>query len=506
VSEYLAVDLGAESGRVMAGHFDGARVTLQELHRFPNVPVRLPDGLHWNTLGMFREMLAGLRLAGERLGPALAGIGVDSWGVDFGLLDAAGRLLGNPYSYRDARTDGMPTLAARTVSSAEQYRRTGIAQMQINTIYQLLSMARSGDPVLEAARTLLMTPDLMHFWLTGERVVERSNASTSGALGVDGTWAVDLLQRLGIATQMLIAPSPAGTQVGILRESLRQECGLGAVPVITPATHDTACAVVAVPAAPASAGRGHVYLSSGTWSLLGVELQEPNLSEDARLAGFTNESGAAGTFRFLINIMGLWLLQECRRVWAGRTEAGAWSYEEMIARAAAADSPGVLINVDDPAFLHPEDMPAAILASLTPAERDRLAEPVALVRAILESLAVAYRVTIEEIERLTGIEVTTVHIVGGGSRNTLLCQLTADATGREVAAGPVEATALGNVLVQAMGAGEIAGLAQAREVVKASTAVQRYEPRAAGGADWPERHARLRALRAQARLTAAASG
>jgi rhamnulokinase len=341
-----------------------------------------------------------------------------------------------------------------------------------------------------------MVPDLLHYWLSGERACERSNASTSGALDVDGRWARDLLQRLEVPTHMLIDPIAAGTSLGALRPALRQECGLGAVPVIVPATHDTACAIVAVPAGTARERGGHVYVSSGTWSLLGMELTQPNLSEEARQAGFTNESGAAGTFDFHTNIMGLWLVQECRRAWARRGTSDDWSYAELMARAAAMDSPGVLIDVDDPAFLHPDDMPAAILAGLTPEQRARVADPIALVRAILESLAVAYRVTVEQVERLTGTAVRAIHIVGGGSRNSLLCQLTADATGREVQAGPAEATAMGNVLIQAMGSGEIGDLAQARAVARASAQVERYEPRADGV--WDERHAQLLALRAQA--------
>jgi rhamnulokinase len=504
MTRYIAADLGAESGRIIAGSFDGERLDLEELYRFPNLPVRTPDGLHWDMLGIYREILSGLRLAGDRYGRSFAGIGVDSWGVDYGLLDARGRLLGNPYTYRDARTDGLPAEAARRVSAAEQYTRTGIAQMPINTIYQLMAAARSEDRCLDLAQSLLMVPDLLHFWLCEQPACERSNASTSGALGVDGIWARDLLQRLDVPTHMLIDPVAAGTVLGRLRPGPRQDCGLGDIPIIAPATHDTACAVVAVPAEPARDGDGHAYISSGTWSLLGMELAEPNLSEAARQAGFTNEHGAAGTFDFHINIMGLWLVQECRRAWARQGIQGNWSYSELIAQAASIPSPDVMINVDDPAFLHPDDMPAAILASLEPAERARAADPVALVRAILECLALAYRVTVEQVEQLTGTTVRAVHIVGGGARNTLLCQLTADVTGREVLAGPVEATAMGNVLIQAMGSREIGGLVQARAVARASAQVERYEPRLNGA--WDERHARLLAMRAKARMAGAGDG
>jgi rhamnulokinase len=478
MTRYLAADLGAESGRVIAGTFDGRRVELEELHRFANLPVRTPDGWHWDALGIYREILAGLRLARERYGQAIDGVGVDSWGVDYGLLDAAGRLLGNPYHYRDPRTDGLPEVAATRVSAEEQYSRTGIAQMQINTIYQLMAAVRSRDAGLEAAHSLLMMPDLLHFWLTGMRACERTNASTSGALGVDGLWARDVLERLDVPTHMLAEPVAAGTLLGSLRQGVRQETGLGQVPVIIPATHDTACAVVSVPAAPARPGHGHVYISCGTWSLLGMEIAAPNLSEGARLARFTNESGAAGTFRFHVNIMGLWLLQECRRAWLRRDPRGPWQYDELMARVSALPSPGVRIDVDHPSFLLPDEMPAAILASLSPEDRQRVADPICLARAIVESLAEAYRSRIAVVEELTGTHVETVHLVGGGSRNVLLCRLTADATGREVIAGPAEGTALGNVLVQAMGAGEVGSLAQAREVARASAEVRHYEPQA----------------------------
>jgi rhamnulokinase len=289
---------------------------------------------------------------------------------------------------------------------------------------------------------------------------------------------------------MLLEPTPPGTSLGEVRPAVREECGLGAVPVILPATHDTACAVVAVPAAPRPAGEGHAYISSGTWSLLGLELRHPILSEEARLAGFTHEGGAGGTYCFLTNIMGLWLVQECRRVWARL--GMSWSYEELTARAAAVTSPGVVLDVDDPAFLHPADMPAAINGQLTRTGQKTMHDPVELVRAIFEGLALKYRVALERAEQLSGSRVRVIHVVGGGARNELLCQLTADACGRSVAAGPAEATALGNVLVQAMGCGEVRSLAEAHAIARSSARLRVHEPRGSSG--WDERHARLASL------------
>lgn len=472
-TSYAAVDLGAESGRVVVGTLRDGRVDLEEIHRFPNVPVRLPDGLHWDVLRLYAEILDGLRLAGRRFGDGLAGIGVDSWAVDYGLVDDAGRLLGNPYSYRDARTDGMRERAAAIVSPDEQYARTGIAQLPFNTLYQLMALGRSGEASVSHAASLLMIPDLIHFWLCGERAAEYTNATTTGALGVDGAWARDLLDRLGAPSHMLLDPVPAGTRLGTLRRAVQDGCDLGAVPLYLPATHDTGSAVVAVPAA-GDAG-GHAYISCGTWSLLGLELDHPIAGRDARRAGFTNEGGVAGTFRFLTNISGLWLLQECRRAWA--RHGVSWDYGDLSSRAAAVPSPDVVFDVDDPGFLHPQDMPSAINEALGRTGQGPIAHAPDLARAILENLALKYRVQLARAERLAGTRVSAIHMLGGGARNDLLCQLTADACDRAVVAGPAEATALGNVLVQAMGAGQIGGLRQAHEVARASAALRTYEPR-----------------------------
>jgi len=491
-SRYLAVDLGAESGRVMVGTLEGGRVALEEVHRFPNAPARTPDGLHWDVLRLYNDILSGLRAAVARHGRAFAGVGVDSWAVDYGLLDAGGRLLGNPYHYRDSRTDGLREAVARVISPAEQFARTGIAQLPFNTIYQLAAQRADGDRTLELATSLLMIPDLLHYWLSGELSAEYTNATSTGLLGVDGAWAHDFLERLGVPAGMLLTPLQPGSVAGQVRQAVREECGLGDVPVILPATHDTASAVVAVPAGLASGDETHAYISSGTWSLLGLTLSAPVTSEEARLAGFTNEGGVGGTYRFLTNIMGLWLVQECRRAWA---RAGfSYSYEELTHGAMSQPAPGVALDVDDPAFLHPADMPAAVADQLRLGGQTAPTEPLAITRLILESLALRYRERLREAERLTGRRVGAVHIVGGGARNAALCQLTADACGRPVLAGPAEATALGNVLAQALGRGEIADLAAARAVARASADVRTYQPGAGGY--WDDLEGRLTAARA----------
>ncbi len=469
---YVAVDLGAESGRVIVGTLRNGRVDLDEVHRFPNRAVRLPDGLHWNVLRLYSEVLVGLGAASRRYGSTLASIGVDSWAVDYALLDGEGRLLGAPFSYRDARTDGVRERLAQRVDLSTLYVRTGIAPLPFNTIYQLGAQVEHGDPILPVARTMLLLPDLLHYWLCGAQAAEYTNATTTGMLGLDGAWAHDLLDRLGLPGRLappIIAP---GTRLGKLLPAVAAECGLGAVDVVAPATHDTASAVAAVPMV--ADGLTHAYISSGTWSLLGLELRAPVTTEEARLAGFTNEGGVDGTYRFLTNIMGLWLVQESRRAWA--REGLDLGYDELTARAGASPPTGIVIDVDDAALLHPDDMPAALRRQIVWSGQEAPDDPVVLVRAILESLARRYAEALREAERLAGVFVATVHIVGGGSRNGVLCQLAADAVGLPVEAGPVEATALGAVLVQAMSDGRVAGLEEARVMARRDGGIKRYLP------------------------------
>jgi rhamnulokinase len=446
--EYGAVDLGATSGRVFAGGLGDGRVELRELHRFENRPVRLPDGLRWNLLHLFTEALAGLRAAGP-----LAGIGVDTWGVDYALLDERRRVLGLPFHYRDERTSGMVERAFARIPAEELYAVTGIQTMPINTVFQLL--ADEGSAALAAAERIALVPDLLAYWLAGELANERTNASTTGLLDArSGDWAHDAIARLGLPGRLFGPLVDPGTALG---PALAHH-ELGEPTVYAVASHDTASAFAAAPIADEHAA----VLSSGTWSLLGLELPEPVLAD----RDLTNERGVDGTTRLLKNVMGMWLLEECRRAW------GDTSYDELHRLAEAETGEAALFDPDDEAFLAPGDMPGRIAAAcgLDPGDRGRM------VQAILASLACKYRWVLERLEAVTGRDVRRIHVIGGGARNALLCRLTADACGREVHAGPVEATALGNVLVQARAAGELGSLAELRTVAAASAEPVVYEP------------------------------
>ena len=482
--KFLAFDLGAASVRGVVGRFDGDRLELAEVHRFPNGPVRILDSLHWDVLRLFDEIKRGLARTVQEHGPELAGIGLDTWGVDFALLDRDGALLGNPYHYRDRRTDGMMEEVFRRVPREEVFELTGIQFLQLNTLYQIFSMALRESPALAAADTLLMTPDLFNFWLTGRQVSEFTIATTSQLYDPrQGTWSKALFEKLGLPFHILPEIVPPGTVLGPLLPSVAKEVGLGEVPVIAPACHDTGSAVAAVPAR----GRDYAYISSGTWSVMGVEVTEPIITAQSLANNFSNEGGVEGTFRFLKNIMGLWLVQECRRMWAKAGED--LSYADLTEIAAQAPPFGPIVDPDDHVFLHPDDMPAAIQAFC-----QRTGQPVpedkgAIIRCALESLALKYRFTLEELESVLGRELGTIHIVGGGSQNQLLCQLTADATGRLVVAGPVEATAVGSIVMQALARGYVASLDEARQVVRRSFDVVTYEP--GDVSRWDEAYGRL---------------
>jgi rhamnulokinase len=467
-----AVDLGASSGRVMAVDVVPERVALTEVHRFPNGPVRVGDTLHWDVLGLYRGVLDGLRAAGAD-GPVPAGVGIDSWAVDHGLLDATGALLGNPVHYRDRRTDGVPERVHAMLPAAELYAVNGLQVLPFNTVYQLVAAA--GSPQLAAARRLLLIPDLLGHWLTGAQACsgfsEVTNASTTGLLDVrTRTWSAAIAGRLGIDAGLLAPLVEPGTRIGELAPHVLAETGLaGPVPLLAVGSHDTASAVVGVPAR----DDRFAYVATGTWSLVGVELDAPVLSEAGRAANFTNELGVDGRVRYLRNVMGLWLLQECLRDWGGPELA------PLLAAAAREPSLRSVVDAGDPGFLPPGDMPARIAAACA-----RLGEPVppsrpATVRCILDSLALAHRRAVHAAAALSGREVDVVHVVGGGARNTLLCRLTADACGLPVVAGPVEAAAYGNALVQARALGALpGGLAELRRVLRASTDLVRYEPTA----------------------------
>lgn len=472
-----AVDLGAESGRVVVGRYDGTLVELEVAHRFPNRPLRLPDGLHWNAPGLLAEILHGLGEAAAA-GP-LDGVGIDGWGCDYALLDGAGRMLGLPFHYRDERV--IPEIVARAhacVGRSELYRRTGIQTMPINTIFQL--RAEAGGAAASVAERIALIPDLIGLWLTGVLVNEETIASTTGLLQAHGRgWAVDLVGRLGLPRRPFTAEvAPPGVELGPVLPGHAGAAGAAAgTPVRTVAAHDTASAFAAAPLL----GSHGAVLSSGTWSLLGVELSEPELGPDAAALNLTNERGIGGTTRLLRNVMGLWLVQECRRAWHERGLDLDYDELQTLAREAPPEVP--VFDPDHGALLHGGDMPARIAEILAATGQRAPTDPGELLRSILVSLACKYRVVTEQLEHVAERRIDTIHVVGGGARNELLCRLTADLVGRPVLAGPVEATALGNVLVQALALGELADLGELREVTARSVSPRRYEPHGSHAAD-----------------------
>ena len=464
-----AVDLGASSGRVMLAEVGPGVLELRELNRFWNGPVRVNGTLHWDILHLYRAILEGLHLAGP-----IDSIGIDSWAVDYGLLDRSGRLLGNPVHYRDSRTDGVMERVLSTIPASELYAVTGLQQLPFNTIYQL-----AADSLPEDAATLLMIPDLLAYWLTGEIGVERTNASTTQLYDVlVRDWSDEVVSRAGIPRRVLPVLREPGDVIGNV---VPDETGLSpGIPVIAVGSHDTASAVVAVPAS----GERFAYISSGTWSLVGLELDEPVLTDAAREANFTNEGGVDGRTRFLRNVMGLWILQECRRVWGD-------DLEDLLRAAAEAPPFAVLIDPDAPEFLAPGNMPARIEEQCRRTGQEPPRNRGAAVRCILESLALAYRRTLRAAQTIAGREVDVLHVIGGGSQNELLCQLTADACGVPVLAGPVEASALGNVLVQARALGEpFPDLDAMRALVRATHSLRRYDPQGKP-ADWDAAESRM---------------
>lgn len=482
--DLVAIDLGASSGRAMLGQFDGERVRLRELHRFSNGPVALPDGIHWDVLGIWSDVKRGLALAAREPSVELAGVGIDTWGVDFGLLDRGGALIGNPYHYRDSRTDGMLKAAFERVPQAQIFGQTGIQFMEFNTLYQLLSMVLNESAELEIAESLLMMPDLLNYWLTGRKVGEFSICTTSQCYDtLKGDWAWTLLEALGIPTDIFPEVIPSASIVGEMLPSVAQDLGMAPIPVLAPACHDTGSAVAAVPAT----GAGFAYVSCGTWSLMGTELATPLVNEGSLRLSLTNEGGVCDTFRFLKNITGLWLVQECRRQWSLDGEKLSW--DELTIMASEAEPLRAVIDPDCPDFLKLGDMPARICACC-----DRTGQWVPeskgeIIRCALEGLALKYRWVLEGIEDVMGRHLSPLHLVGGGIRNKLLCQFAADATGREVIAGPVEATAIGNILTQVMALGELGSLAELRQVVRNSFEIIHYEP--SGDPRWEDAYARL---------------
>jgi len=488
---FLAIDMGASSGRHVAGLFDGRQLQLSEIYRFENGPTPAAGHLYWDLLHQWTHVWRGLRAAGTQL-KNLTSVGVDTWGVDFALLGRGDELLANPVHYRDTRTDGLMERAFARVPRETIFAHTGLQFMQFNTLYQLWAMRLAQSSVLDAAETMLMMPDVFHWLLTGQKTNEMTNASTTQMYNPQtGQWARELIAQLDLPERILGPITQPGTRLGGLRSALACESGLADVQVVLPGTHDTASAVMAVPAASTPGERPNwCYISSGTWSLMGAEVPRPVVNAACAQFNFTNEGGVGGTTRLLKNIAGLWLVQECRRIWNQNGADHSW---ETLNRMAAAARPLVsLIDPDDPTFMAPADMPEAIRAFCRRTGQTVPGDEGAVIRCALESLALRYRLVLGWLENLIGGRIETIHVVGGGSQNRQLCQATADACQRLVLAGPVEATAIGNTMVQAIAAGEVASIGQARAVIRDSFALDRYEPQ--NGAAWDEAFGRFQAI------------
>ncbi len=483
----LAFDLGASSGKAVAGHFDGERLRVHEIHRFSNDPVRAGGRLHWDILRLLHEVTTGIRAARAAGLGEITSLGIDSWGCDFGLLDRQGELIGNPYHYRDEGHLGAMEEVFEIVPRDEIFARTGVQFIPVNTLYQLYAMERGRAAMLDRAATLLLIPDLLRYFLTGETTSEYTNASTTQFLAMaTGDWDRTMLARLGLPTDLLTAIVAPGSPGGTLLPGIAAEIGCNQIPVMAVGSHDTASAVAAAPATGPFA-----YLSSGTWSLLGTELAAPIVNQQALAWNFTNEGGLGKTYRLLKNIMGLWLVEGCRRAWE---REGRWpGYDGMAAATLDADRFQAVIDPNDRRFLNPLDMPAAV-ADFCRESGQRIPEtPGQIMRCVLESLAFAYRQVLERTEQLAGARFDGLHVVGGGTRNAILQQFTANAIGRPVWAGPTEATAIGNLLGQFMAAGRISSLAEGRALVRESFPVRIFEPE--DGAAWDEAFGRFLAIR-----------
>jgi rhamnulokinase len=485
---YLAVDLGAESGRVMAGLWNGKKLRLEEVNRFPNGAVALGESIRWDVLRLWAEIQTGLALAGKKYGKRIVSVGADTWGVDYVLLNKQEEILGQPYHYRDVRTQGALERTFKKVPRAEIFKQSGLQFMELNSLYQLLAWKEHSPAILDATDTLLFMPDFLHWAMCGVKRAEFTIASTSQFVHpLKRDWSLPLLKKLGLPTHFLPKIVMPGTTLGQFRKSLAERTGLAGVKVVAPPSHDTASAVAGVPTA--HTGTSHwAYLSSGTWSLMGVEVKQPVLTARALELNMTNEGGIDGTYRLLKNIMGLWLVQQCKRSFdaAGRK----YDYAQLADMAAKARPLRSIVNLNDPRFLNPPDMPKAIQNFCRESKQPVPRTEGELVRCCYESLALKYREVLGSLEELTGNRIDVIHIVGGGSQSKLLNQFTADACQRTVVSGPVEATALGNLLTQVKADGELASLAEMREVVRASSEVQRFEPAA-----WNEAAVKFAGLR-----------
>ena len=478
---YLAVDLGAESGRVMAGIWNGKKLRLEEVHRFATGGTMLGESLRWNVLRLWGEIESGLTIAGKKYGKQIVSVGADTWGVDFVLLNKQDEILGQPYHYRDARTRGALSRTFKKVPRAEIYAQTGLQFMELNSLYQLIAWQERSPAILEATDTLLFMPDFFHWAMCGAKRAEFTIASTSQFVDpLKRDWSLPLLKQLGLPTHFLPKIVQPGTTLGTFRKSLAERTGLTGVKVVAPPSHDTASAIAGVPTA--NTGKANwAYISSGTWSLMGVEVKKAILTPRALELNMTNEGGIDRTYRLLKNIMGLWLVQQCKRSFdaAGKK----YDYAQLAALAALAKPLRSVVNLNDPRFLNPPDMPKAIQDFCRETKQPVPKTPGELVRCAYESLALKYRETLASLEELTGEPVEVIHIVGGGSLSGLLNQFTADACQRLVVTGPVEATAMGNILTQIRADGELGSLGEMREIVRKSSGVERYKPRASAAWD-----------------------
>jgi rhamnulokinase len=477
---YLAIDLGAESGRTIVGSLDDDHLALVETHRFANGPVRLPDGLHWDVLRLWSEIKTGVGISSTKFNQKLDSLGLDTWGVDFALLDKQGALLSNPFHYRDERTDGMLDAAFKRMSAADIFASTGIQFMQINTLYQLLAMSLQKSPLFDVAEKFVTIPDLFNYWLSGEITNEFTNTTTTQCFDPRRRdWAIPVLHAMGIPAHLFGPVTDSGTPIGTLLPRLAEETGASGVRIVVPACHDTGSAVVAVPAL--AGNQDFAWISSGTWSIMGAEVSEPHVDERALQYNFTNEGGVFGTWRLSKNIMGLWLVQECRRAWIHQGDE--LSYDEMTRLAAEAEPFLSVIDPDFEGFLHPGDMPSRIQKYCADTNQAVPQTKGQIMRIALEGIALKYRFVLERLEELTGKCLAPIHIIGGGTKNCLLNQFAADVTCRAVVAGPVEATAIGNILMQAIGLKHLGSLAEARNVVRTSFTPEVYEPQKAAGWD-----------------------
>ena len=481
---YLAIDVGASSGRHVVGRFDGRKLRLDEVYRFDNGPVEAAGHIYWDLLGQWTHLCRGLRAAAAA-GP-VASVGVDTWGVDFGLLGEGDELLGNPYHYRDCRNNGMMEKAFALIGKEEIFRRTGLQFMQFNTLYQFLAMKLAGSSALAAAKSFLMMPDLFHWLLSGVKCNEMTNASTTQLYDpVGGGWASDLFEKLGLPTAILGRIEQPGTKLGRLRPAVAAETGLTA-DVVLPGSHDTASAVMAVPAQSRPGQRPDwCYVSLGTWALIGIESPHPVINDKVLRLGFTNEGGVGNTIRLLKNMTGLWLVQECRRTWnkGGRN----WGWEDLNKLSAAAKPLVSFIDPDAAEFMAPGDMPGAVRDFCRRTGQPVPADEGAVIRCCLDSLAMKFRHVLGMCEELVEGRIETIHLVGGGTQNRQICQAAADAAGRRVVVGPIEATAIGNLMVQAVSAGDVGSIADARGIVRRSFNVEERLPQNAAAWDdaWP---------------------